>query len=78
MIKIVWDKFVYTARSNVWYSDVLTVNPAYRWCVGGVVYWLEQLQPDGCWVYIYMINARKIERFKISKLYSRLTWETYY
>ena len=41
MIKIWGVKEVQSAQSDAWCSDVVSFNAACRWCVDGVVYWLE-------------------------------------
>ena len=38
MLKILEVQIVYPVQSDAWCSDVVSFNPAYRWCVHGVVY----------------------------------------
>jgi len=44
---------VYPVRSDAWYSDVVTFDAAWSWCVDGVLYVLEELQPIGFWIFLH-------------------------
>ena len=41
MMKILGVKIMKCVESDAWCSGVVSVNPACRWCVDGVVEWLE-------------------------------------
>ena len=38
MIETLGVKIVWSVGIDDWYSEVLSFNVAYRWCLGGVVY----------------------------------------
>jgi hypothetical protein len=40
MIKILGVKIMKSVQNDVWRSGVVSINPACRWRVDGVVYWL--------------------------------------
>jgi len=41
IIKILGVKIIWCVWSDAWCSDVVSFSAACRWCVDGVVYWLE-------------------------------------